>query len=240
MIKKIVPLFLLSLLISTSTAADEQDRQADTEAEIFSSDEAEESIDVSELPSSAYLDVPEILQNPELPTGCESVSLTIALVYKGYELEKTTIAEDYLVKSTTDDFVKGFVGDPFSSEGMGIFPPGLLYTARKYFRIQSSDEIASDISGSDFTDLLAYVAAGEPVITWSTMYLCEPDFSDYSITYMNEEYTWYYQEHCVVLCGYDLEKGTVTVSDPLEGIVERDLQTFSDIYEKTGKYAIII
>ena len=38
-----------------------------------------------------------ILQNPELPTGCESVALTMVLKYLGFDFEKTTIADDYLV-----------------------------------------------------------------------------------------------------------------------------------------------
>lgn len=52
-----------------------------------------------ELPASAQLDIPEVFQMPELPTGCESVALTMALMYEGFELDKTTIADDYLVYS---------------------------------------------------------------------------------------------------------------------------------------------
>ena len=42
------------------------------------------------------LDTEELFQNPELPTGCESVALTAALQYLKFDLEKTDIAENYL------------------------------------------------------------------------------------------------------------------------------------------------
>ncbi len=37
-----------------------------------------------------------ILQNPELPTGCEATSLTMVLNYWGYTVSKVTIAGQYL------------------------------------------------------------------------------------------------------------------------------------------------
>ena len=71
----------------------------------------------SQAPQAVQLDVPELLQKPELPTGCESVALTMALMYEGYDLEKTTIADEYLVYSEDGDFTRGYVGDPKSRQG---------------------------------------------------------------------------------------------------------------------------
>ena len=50
-----------------------------------------------------------ILQKPELPTGCESVALTMVLKQKGYSIEKTTIAEEYLIYNKTN-YASGYVG----------------------------------------------------------------------------------------------------------------------------------
>lgn len=47
------------------------------------------------------------MQNPELPTGCESVALTNALNYYGFGLGKTVIADAYMPKSSWD-FVTAF------------------------------------------------------------------------------------------------------------------------------------
>lgn len=45
------------------------------------------------MEDSVVLAVPNIMQNPELPTGCESVALTMLLHYWGYDtLEKCEIA----------------------------------------------------------------------------------------------------------------------------------------------------
>lgn len=192
------------------------------------------------LPAKASLDVPELLQNPELPTGCESVALTIALTYEGYELDKTTIAEEYLIYDHTGNFALGYNGDPTSPNGAGIFPPGLVATANTYLLTQEQPATAVDISGKDFYLLLDYISRGTPVVIWTTMYMMEPEFTDSVVTVNGHSYTWYLQEHCVVLCGYDLEKGTVTVSDPLEGIIERNLEDFARIYESTGSCAMII
>lgn len=44
--------------------------------------------DVSHPQRTASLEVPALAQNPELPTGCESVALTSALLSLGFNLEK--------------------------------------------------------------------------------------------------------------------------------------------------------
>ncbi len=80
-------------------------------------------IELRELPVRCMLDVPFVYQEPELPTGCESVALTMLLLYEGFDLEKTTIADDYLLYSENGDFSEGYIGDPYSCEGAGCFPP---------------------------------------------------------------------------------------------------------------------
>ncbi len=45
----------------------------------------------------------------------------------------------------------------------------------------------------------------------------------------------------VLYCrGYDLEKEILMVNDSLEGVVERDLESFAFIYNETGQYALAI
>ncbi len=43
-----------------------------------------------------------------------------------------------------------------------------------------------------------------------------------------------------MLGGYDLEKETVTLYDPLKGKVEYPMETVKHIYNETGKYAVVI
>ena len=40
--------------------------------------------------------------------------------------------------------------------------------------------------------------------------------------------------------GYDKEKNVYLVSDPLVGLVERDMEDFAAIYNEIGKYAVVI
>ena len=197
--------------------------------------------DEEELPTQAWLDVPEILQKPALPTGCEAVSLTMALQYEGFDVSMITIAGDFLLYNYEDDnMAKGYVGDPFSEEGAGCFPPALAATAECFFEDQEADYHAYNITGSTMEELYRYVANGTPVILWSTMYMAEPEFTQEDSEYDGHVYQWYRQEHCVVLSGYDYENGTVTVNDPLEGIVLRDMEEFSRIYTRTGQNAVVL
>lgn len=195
----------------------------------------------SQAPQAVQLDVPELLQKPELPTGCESVALTMALLYEGYDLEKTTIADEYLVYSEDGDFTRGYVGDPKSRQGAGCFPPTIVETANSYLAEQGAGKVAEDVTGTDFEVLLEkYLAEGIPVILWHTMYMSEPEFTEEIYERNGIAYSWYSQEHCVVLSGYDMEQNTVTVNDPLEGIIERDMDEFQALFEQTGKFAVVI
>ncbi len=184
------------------------------------------------------VDVPEILQNPELPTGCESVALTIVLESLGFELETTTIADEYLYYG--DNAAYSYVGNPYTSSGAGCFAPGIVRTANKYLRSQNSSLRAKNVSGTEFEDLYDYIDEGIPVILWSTMYMMTPTFTGLTYSYRGETYAWYSQEHCVVLYGYDKESNTVLISDPLEGLVERDADAFAEIYDTVGQYAVVI
>lgn len=47
-------------------------------------------------------------------------------------------------------------------------------------------------------------------------------------------------EHCVVLIGYDLDAGTVTISDPVRGMVTRNLNTVASRYEQMHSQAVVI
>ena len=39
---------------------------------------------------------------------------------------------------------------------------------------------------------------------------------------------------------FDKENGTLLIQDPLDGLVERDAETFAKYYEELGKNAMII
>ena len=80
------------------------------------------------------------------------------------------------------------------------------------------------------------MAAGNPVLLWLTSDLEDPYFSSQSVEYGGDSYRWYWNEHCVVLGGYNLEKQSVTLFDPLKGKVEESLEPVSythlDVYKR--------
>ena len=107
-------------------------------------------------PNSVVLNVPCTIQNPELPTGCESVALTNALNYYGFGLGKTVIADAYMPKSNWD-FVTAFWGNPHSaSNGNCISAPGLTNTANSFLISRGSSLRAYDVTGTGFYDLYSY------------------------------------------------------------------------------------
>ena len=183
-------------------------------------------------------EVPRLLQKPELPTGCESVSLTIVLKAMGYDLEKTEIADKYLPRGT--DLATTYVGDPHSVSGAGCFPPAIVKTANDYLRENKDTRTAHNITGTSMDDLCIYLDNGSPVILWTTCDMRYPAHMGSVSTFRGRAYEWYSGEHCVVLYGYDKEKEVYLISDPLEGLVERDEKEFKDIYDEIGRYAVVI
>lgn len=181
------------------------------------------------------LDVPCYLQNPELPTGCESVALTNLLRFWGFSLSNTELAVNWVPRSTSD-FVYTFLGNPFSEDGGCIMAPGLTDAANDFLESSGSDLRASDISESSMAELLEYVEQGEPVIVWTTVGMQEPNI----VLGASDGYVMRDGSHAVVLCGFDRDAGTVTVADSLDGVVERDAWAFQRVYEVMGSLALVI
>ncbi len=190
------------------------------------------------IPPKVSLELELIYQHPELPTGCESVALTMLLNYYGFGLDKTTIASEYLIYA--DNFVEGFVGNPFSTGGAGIYSPGLTRTANKFLDAQGSELNAKNVTDSTPEELYRYLAEGKPVVIWNTIYFLQNQPTGQVVKWGEKEYHWDRCEHCMVLSGYDLEKNVVIVHDPINGIIERDADGFWERYESLGSMALII
>lgn len=185
------------------------------------------------------LDVPALEQNPELPTGCESVALTNALLSYGFDLEKTDIADAWLARSDSD-FVNAFMGDPYTTDGHSCMAPAIVEAANAYLASQSSSLEAVDLTGATIEDVLDQVLDGNPVVAWCTIGLEDPGTA-YQVARVDERtYRLYANSHCVVVSGYDLDAGTIQVSDSLAGEVTYDLQLFAERYYQLGAQAVVI
>ena len=191
---------------------------------------------------SILLPVDNVFQLPELPTGCEITSLTIVLNFLGFPVDKEYMARDYLQKS--DPFVGSFndyfIGSPWNESAWGCYAPVITKSANRFFNDQNSKLIAYNISGSSMEALCTQVESGNPVIVWTSQALDEETTTTPILLENGTTDYWYSNEHCVVIIGYDLQKGTLTVCDPLEGIVDRDFNTFSARYEEFQQMGVVI
>lgn len=206
---------------------------------------------INRIPGAHMIeDFPLIYQEPELPTGCEITSLTMVLNYYGYDVDKVTMAEDYLpTVSGTGTYYSGgrkygvdmnnyFVGNP---EGHGrVCGTGAITTAADdYLSDQGSYLHATDIRGTSAEDLYELIKEDIPVVTWVTI-SCgdrgEPVESWY--TDYGEEVDWSRMDHCVALIG--VTDDTVIIADPIEGIVQHSKEDFEQAYESRDERSVII
>lgn len=195
------------------------------------------------------LPVVEILQNPELPSGCEITALTGILNYLGFTIDKLVMTDEYFPQEIFT-IKKGklyganpythYAGNPRNkNSGFYCFPPPIVEAANLYFSDIGTTMTAIDITGCEKEVILSYVKMGIPVLTWTTIDLETPRINySWYLNNTKEEYQAYVNLHCMILTGFDND--TVTVIDPLKGKVAYNKKTFFEIYEAIGKNAMIV
>ncbi len=197
----------------------------------------------------AYIPVKNVMQKPELPNGCEIVSLTAVLNYYGYNVSKTAMADYYLPKQAFSwkngkrygpDPYKAYAGNPRSaSSGWYSFAPPIVKAADNYMATQKNKMKAKDISGSSEKDILAYLNKGVPVVIWVTLDLSKPSTNGHwYLSDSGKYYKAYTNLHAVVLKGY--KDGIVSVMNPLKGQVTHKQDEFFKSYEELGKHALVL
>ena len=192
-------------------------------------------------PEKMILQVENISQNPELPNGCEITSAAEVLNYWGYDVDKLTLARDFLPKGEPyykQDPEEKYMGDP-ESEGYGwyCFTGPVVEAVNGYFAAVNDDKMeALDISGVSVEELKDCIVAGHPVIFWATQ----------GFGYIRNRYEFklpdgsfpYTGLHCMVLKGYDEEN--FYIADPLGRNEKVSIERFSPIFEGLGRRAVLI
>lgn len=105
--------------------------------------------------------VPMISQMPELPNGCEITAVTMMLQYAGANVNKMQLAYE-MTRSSDPNY--GYVGQPWDSTGMTIFPSALMNLVEKYAGS------AKNLSGQGLDAIKYQISIGHPVVTWHTMH----------------------------------------------------------------------
>ena len=191
------------------------------------------------LPKSASLDVDVIKQYPELPNGCEVTSLAMALNYYGYKISKMELKNGYLPIGT-ENIYEYNIGDPADRTGSyGCYSPVIKRTADAYFADKGIDRTATDLTHCNIEELYRQVSEGNPVIVWATQYMETRPYNIKSWEIDGLTFNWKAPLHCMLLTGYDLEAGTVTLTDPIYGVVTHDMELFETRWHQMGEQAVI-
>lgn len=195
--------------------------------------------------------VPMILQNPELPTGCECTAITMLLQAYGYDVTKQDVAK--LLPRSGFSYENGrtygphpndaFLGDPFTQAGYGIFAGLASRIAQTVIDGADGYHVATDVTGAGQQEILSYLDKGIPVCIWATMGMVPlRDAGGWYIkkdgVFTDEWFTWPGNEHCLVLTKYDAS--TVTVHDPMKGVKTYDRATFFTRYKDVGSQAMVL
>ncbi|WP_285399783.1 C39 family peptidase [Lysinibacillus sp. fls2-241-R2A-57] len=197
------------------------------------------------------LDVPVVMQNPELPHGCEITSLTAVLNYYGMNVTKLEMADKYLPKQDIrivggqrigPNPEKAFAGDPSDkAEGMYVFAAPIVKAAEAVIADKKADLRVTNRTGASQDEILQLVREGVPVVTWVTLDLSEPKTSPpkgWIYEGETESREAYMNLHAVVLTGHLGDK--VVVMDPLKGFVTYNVDQFFKSYQKLGKHAVAV
>lgn len=196
-----------------------------------------------------YFQVATVLQNPELPNGCEITALTAILNYFEIDESKKNMAKEYLPKEPFK-FEEGlkigpdpntaYAGDPREQNGgWYVFAPPIVEAAEKVINDHQKSLRAENISGSNPEEILTYMDQNIPVMVWVTKDLSAPvKRGGWYIDETNEFHASFTNLHTVVLHGW--KDGEVYVMDPLKGTVSYPEAKFFESYLALGSQAIII
>ena len=162
--------------------------------------------ETDESPSKMNIEVTPIPQDPEMPNGCEVVSLVTVLNHLGFDVDKMEFNEKYVPhgdvgKVAPDQY---YVGDPTIGKpgtGFGCLAPVITRAANAFFEDEGADYYAVNLTGTPLDELCEYVAHGTPVIIWATLEMRNsPITATWNIN--GTKYTWLTYSHCTVLSGY--------------------------------------
>ena len=201
--------------------------------------------------SSSGIAVPLVIQNPELPNGCEITSLTAIFNYYGEEVNKLTMADEYLPKAPLS-LVNGkrigpdpnvaFVGNPREkTNSFYVFTAPIVEAANTYIKEHDLKRIAYDISGASIEQLQSYILKGIPVLTWITIDLQPARVNEllkWEMTNLLADHIPYTNLHAVVLLG--LDSTYAHVMNPLTGYESIPIEAFKQNFETLQSRAVVI
>ena len=166
-------------------------------------------------------------QLPELPNGCEVTALSMLLDSVGVPVSKSTLAEEQPTDATQPQFGRpggGFSsiqrwGNPnraFVGRVTGKYGYGIYHGPLRGLLDSKTAGRALDLSGHLFSDVLAQLRTGVPVLLWTTTTMRPPTSWVWWGT-TDGPFRATREEHAVLLVGYS--PSGLVIDDPLPGRV---------------------
>ena len=234
-------------------AETESEAQSETQSETVAVglESTQISAEVKKSNSGTQLTEFDIIeQYPELPTGCEITAMTMVLNYYGYNVDKVTMAMDYMPKVQAEfyrsedgrligpDLENYFVGDPTEETGYICGTGAIVTAANAYLTDVGSDMTAVAMKNAQPEELYDLIDQGTPVVIWCTINMEDRAETDgwyrEDGTYME----WSTNDHGAVLIGYD--EDTVTVADPIYSRITVSRVQFEKIFAERGGQCVIL
>ncbi|MDE6788815.1 MAG: C39 family peptidase, partial [Ruminococcus sp.] len=187
-------------------------------------------------------DFQTVMQEPELPTGCEITALTQTMNYYGFDVDKVELCDVFMSIDHDGYYTmnEAYLGDPHATNGFGCNAPVIVSTANDYFEYIGSDWYAVDLTGISLEEVFYQVEQGRPVVIWTTIGQRETHAEFQFELGCGEDFYFNPFQHCTTIYGYDYSKGTVHIADPLVGNTEYDMERFGRIYEVMESQAVIL
>ncbi len=200
------------------------------------------------LENKIISNVNHIKQLPELKRGCEVTSLAMLLNYKGFNVDKMTLAKD--IKKDTTPYREidgkiyfgnpnnGFVGDiyDYSKKGLGVYHLPITALLSSYTKND-----ALDLTGCEFEDLYYFINKNSPIwVIINTKYDELPQSSFEIWNTPDGEVKITYAEHSVLIVGYD--DNYIYINDPLSmtGYTKKEKSRFIKAWKQMGRQAVTI
>ena len=205
--------------------------------------------------SKKIANVPLIGQQ-KLPTGCETCSAVMLLNYYGYNISETSFADKYLIKRPLGYGKYGlegpdpncaFIGSPYTTNSFGAYAPVMAKSMNSYLAKKSYKAVS--VSGKSLEYLAGkYIAQGQPVMVWATIYMTASyktttwrvNYTDENARYKKgSSYTWLANEHCLLLTGYD--SNFYYFNDPwTNSRIAYSKSIVNTRYNELGKQAVVM
>lgn len=240
-------------VVAQDGAETESEAQSETQSETVAVglESTQISAEVKKSNSGTQLtDFDIIEQYPELPTGCEITAMTMVLNYYGYQVNKVTMALDYMPKVQAEfyhsedgrlmgpDLENFFVGDPTEETGYICGTGAIVTAANRYLADVGSDLTAAAMKNVQPKKLYDLIDQGTPVVIWCTINMEDRAETDgwyrEDGTYME----WSTNDHGAVLIGYD--EDTVTVADPIYSRITVSRDQFEKVFAERGGQCVIL